>query len=185
MAGNADPSVTRDRVRLSIATGLMAWVDAQCQPGGLFSGQGHATELALCRLRDEQEFIQDSCQRLKLPYNAAAFWQAYSDAVEAAIPNRPRRPTHDEKDSVVDRTRVYVSVERRLLKWVDGNCKPEGPFENPSHAIETALSHLRNLQPPAEAVTGVGFAFDGTALWKRYQKNLEATSQAGRKGKSV
>ena len=180
MAGSAQrPIATRDRVRLSIDGSLLAWLRERTFQGS-FGGDSHAVELALRRLRAEQEYIRDECKRQGSPYSTAAFWQLHQAELEQSIPNEAGRPGQSNATRPLgQRERLYASVDQDLLEWVGEHVGGKGPFESASHAVETALRSLHDQEPEASStVPGLGFHFDGASLLKRYR---EISTKRGRK----
>lgn len=172
MAGSAQrPIAKRDRVRLSIDGALVAWLRERTDQG-TFGGDSHAVELALRRLRAEQEFIRDACKRQGIPYSTAAFWQLHQAELEQSVPNEAGRPGRGNAGRPLgQRERLYASVEQGLLEWVGKHAGGKGPFENASHAVETGLRCLHHQEPKAPAtVPALGFQFDADAVLGRYRE---------------
>lgn len=160
------------RVFLTIGAEPATWMQSQFTTGGPFAGDTHAIETALQRLMDEMAFIRKACEREGVKFEAAAFWNLYREQRESWSPNKRGRPYKPEALSATER--IWVSLRVQQQAWMDEQCRSEGVFESPSHLVDAALRHLRALQPTSNNLAGVGFPFDATATWKRYQRELSA-----------
>ncbi len=70
--------------------------------------------------------------------------------------------------------RIHVAVDRDLLKWIDENLKPGGPFGSMTHAVEFALRHLRDEQEALrQACKENKVPFKHTTMWLLYQELLD------------
>lgn len=176
MPAKPDP-IGRDqhRPKLWIAASELDWVESRSDMGGPFASQGHSFEVAVARLHAENKFIEAACRREHVPFRPTAFWQLYEDAMREARPPLAGRPAKGETAAHnVTHRRAAGFIDARLIEWMDGQCKPDGPFETAGHLVETALRHLHSLDGNENPFPASGFSFNGKALWARYRKLAKA-----------
>src|SRR5688500_18395704 len=87
----SEQEVDRPRVDLTLALDVLGWVRQRTGTGDPFTGESQAVELALARLRQEQQFIQAHAKQEGVPFDAEAFWSLYEDAIEKSTPTRRGR----------------------------------------------------------------------------------------------
>lgn len=168
----------RPRVNLTIASDSLAWMHSRTAAGDPFTSESHAAELGAARLRAEQAFVRDKCRAEGVAFELAAFWQLYAPLVEKSKPDRRgRRPRGVAPER--RRQRIIVGLETSLLRFLDANCEPKGPFASTSHAIETAWRHLEALEAAEPRMPGAAFPFNGGGWWRRYLRALKALQASG------
>src|SRR6266850_1702493 len=83
----------RPRIDLSIDVAVVKWINERLGTGDPFTGESQAVELAVARFQAEQAFVRAACKREGVPFEGEAFWDLYSDEIEASTPSRRgRRP---------------------------------------------------------------------------------------------
>lgn len=172
MTSGSETVPERQRKELAFEAGIWEWVRGNSRrPGAPFGGDGHAVELAATRLREEQAFIQESCKSGGIPYRGKVFWQLYSDVAAQSLTPLGRRRHGD----VRRRVSCYASIDTDLIAWIEAQCEPKGPFASMNHLVETGFRVLRQAEADAGPVhAGQAFPFDGKALFKGYQRLLDA-----------
>lgn len=158
----------RTRIALSLDLGVLEWVDAHIQGGGLLGGPSHAAERAIQRLKTEADFIHSACKRGGTSFHAKAFWQIYATEIEQSTPTGGGRSRHGHAST---RGRVFASIATDLLLWANRACIQNGPFQTMSQVVEVGLRSLRRgdhrLEPGAFVE---GMSQDPDALWSAYQR---------------
>ena len=160
----------RQRITPALASDVAAWVRANSGPGGWFYGDGHAFEVALARLRAEQDHVRALCSEHGVRFDAKVFWATHRDTIAASRPHG-HGGARQRGVSLEDRTRVFANVDESLLKWAlalcSENATPTRPFASVGHVIETALRNLQAQGNPQ--LPGDGAPLDVSALWARYE----------------
>lgn len=170
-ATSAEPN--RPRIDFTLATDALAWAQEHVGPALAFTSDSHAMEQALARLRDEHGFVRAQCRRQRIPFTAKAFWSLYEDEIAKSTPSKRGPRTVDTPPRQT--RKVVAGVSAEVLRWVDQNCASAGPFETPSHAVETGLRHLQAVEAPqGRRVAGSVFPFDADAVWQSYLQAVKS-----------
>ncbi len=135
--------------------------------GGWFYGDGHAFEVALQRLRDEQATIREATSK----WDAKAFWSLYAPLIAASTPGQHGGARVKGTEST--RTRVFANVDLALNAWAESLCSevPSAtkPFQSPGHVVEVALRNLMAQAQPGPTAAGEGATLDRASLVRRLQ----------------
>src|ERR1051326_3445729 len=155
MSSEPKPEPARPpRIAVRVAVDVRDWVHQHMTPGGLFTSEGHAIEVATLRAHWERKYLRQECRRLGVPYRDAAYWAMMAELIRESQPLHPGRSGPNQV--FVEREQIRGFVDESIGQLLEGDCRPAGPFESASHAVETYLRHLRkqdtgqNAAPAAE-----------------------------------
>lgn len=144
MPAHDEATTLRERVPLTLAVDVLAWVRDRSQPGGPFGTASHACELALARLRDELREYQVECKRRGIPFRTAAFWKLHeADLLRTAPTKRDPRPREARPEPGVVRERIFASLATELIAWAQKALLDAGPLASMSQAVELGLLRLQ------------------------------------------